>query len=187
MTAWTIAAATLLLGMGAQDGARTAGGATDGMATGAKAMPAAPACPATPPPEPAGFTGWTAPTPLVAGRDAASAPALPVDTAARVSLGDAGAVRYAAAPGHAPAAGSHGGILALTVASAGRYRIALGAGAWIDLVGGTTPLPSVAHGHGPACSTLRKTVDFDLQPGRYLLQLSGNAAPTLTVMAVRLG
>ena len=55
------------------------------------------------------------------------------------------------------------------------YRIALGSGAWIDLISNGKPVISIAHGHGPACTGIRKMVDFDLKPGHYTLQISANA------------
>ena len=47
-------------------------------------------------------------------------------------------------------------------------------------------LPSVHHGHGPACTPIRKLVDWDLKPGRYLLQLTGEPA-TVQVQIVKVG
>ena len=38
----------------------------------------------------------------------------------------------------------------------------LSAGAWIDVVKDGAQVASSAHGHGPACSTLRKQVAFEL-------------------------
>lgn len=81
---------------------------------------------------------------------------------------------------------SSGGIFAFIVPVAGRYRVALGAGAWIDVLNGTTPATSVSHDHGPNCTGVRKMVYFDLKPGRYLLQVAGNATATLPLMIARM-
>ncbi|MES3152773.1 homogentisate 1,2-dioxygenase [Sphingomonas faeni] len=89
---------------------------------------------------------------------------------------------YAAHPAKPGASLSNGGIFAFNVRTPGRYRVVLGAPAWIDVLNGTTPAVSVAHDHGPDCSGIRKMVDFDLKPGRYLLQVSGNSATTLALM-----
>lgn len=192
MTAWTIGAAALVLA-----GAQSSMG-TMPMSAGQEKVPvpapdamsgmamAAPACPAVPAPLPALYAGWATMAPLVVGSDAAGAPMLAIGGAARLALADAAAVRFAVAPGHVPAPGSRGGMVALTVAAAGRYRVAIGAGAWVDMVGNGTALRSAAHSQGPACTGIRKLVDFDLQPGRYLLQLSGNAQPTLAVLVAKL-
>ena len=77
---------------------------------------------------------------------------------------------------------SKGGIFAVDIATAGSYVIALGTGAWIDVLKGDGAQRSTGHGRGPACTTLRKMVTFDLQPGRYVVQISANAEPTLPIM-----
>lgn len=84
------------------------------------------------------------------------------------------------------AATGYGAVLAFDVASAARYRIALGAAAWIDVIRAGAAQGSVAHAHGPGCSGIRKMVDFDLRPGPHLLQLSGSAGATMRVMVARL-
>ena len=81
---------------------------------------------------------------------------------------------------------SHGGLVGFSVTEAGTYRVALGSGAWIDVVRGGKAAASTAHGHGPACSGVRKTVDFPLTPGRYILQIAGNGTPSIAVMVTRL-
>ncbi|HEX8555674.1 MAG TPA: homogentisate 1,2-dioxygenase, partial [Sphingomonas sp.] len=73
------------------------------------------------------------------------------------------------------------------VASAGTYRVALDSAMWIDVVAGTAAIASTTHGHGPACSGVRKMVDFALRPGRYVIQLSGSAKPQAVVMVARVG
>jgi len=93
-------------------------------------------------------------------------------------------VAFAPAPGRAPKPGSFGGVYQFNVATAGAYRIALEAGAWIDVVRDGKSLESVAHTEGPACSGIRKIVDFTLAPGRYLLQLSGAKEAPMRVLIV---
>jgi hypothetical protein len=56
----------------------------------------------------------------------------------------------------------------------------------VDVIREGAAVPSVAHGHGPACTGIRKMVDFDLASGAYTLQLAGNASATLPLMLVRL-
>lgn len=123
--------------------------------------------------------------PVTAATSVAAAPALAVGPRSRVALADAAGVRFAVAPGHAekqgPAAGTRGGLLAVTISTPGRYRVGLSGPAWIDVVRGKTALHSVAHSDGDACSPLKRLVDFDLVPGRYLIQLAGSTAPSLWV------
>ncbi|GAA0679561.1 hypothetical protein FHT00_003171 [Sphingomonas insulae] len=145
-------------------------------------MQAGAATPCTPPPLPAALAGWEPGVAVAAGTGAAGAPMLTIGGGARATLVATNTLRYAHAPDKAAAPGSFGGLFAFTVARAGRYRVALGGGAWIDVVQGDRALISVAHDHGPACSPIRKMVDFDLTPGRYLLQVSGSKTRALPLM-----
>lgn len=88
-----------------------------------------------------------------------------------------------------PAGARPGGaaMIGFTISKAGRYGIALDQGGWVDVVPGTTggaALKSAVHGHGPQCSTIRKIVRFDLQPGSYRVYLTGLKNPTAKVMLV---
>lgn len=144
---------------------------------------AAAVCPATPAPLPAELAGWATTTSVAAGTTPAS---LTIGRRAHATLLPSGGVRLAATTAHPPAADTHGGVFAVEVPRAGRYRVALGAGVWIDVVRDGHALASVAHGHGPACSPVRKMVDFDLQPGRYLMQVVGVPAATLDLLVAPL-
>lgn len=92
--------------------------------------------------------------------------------------------RLAVAPEKAPAAGSFAGSFPVTVARAGRYRVAVDGPYWIDVVRGGAALVSAAHGHAPGCSGARKLVGYDLSPGRYSIQLSGAPAAGAVMMLV---
>lgn len=149
------------------------------------ALQAAPACATTtaPPPE---LAGWSAARQLRAGASGEGTPAVTPGTAVDAQLRPAAELRYPVAPAKPGAAQTAGGVFALTIDRAGRYRIALGAGAWIDVVRDGAALAPAAHGHGPACSSVRKMVDYDLAPGRYLVQLAGSPTPTIRLMVARL-
>lgn len=72
------------------------------------------------------------------------------------------------------------------VEKAGRYGIALDQGGWIDVNGADgKSLESVAHGHGPDCSTIRKIVRFDLKRGAYRITLTKLTKPQARLMLVR--
>ncbi|WP_077147372.1 hypothetical protein [Sphingopyxis sp. KK2] len=73
----------------------------------------------------------------------------------------------------------------LTIDTAGRYGVAAGSKVWIDLVTNGTAQTSVEHGHGPACSGIRKIVWFDLKPGTYELALTKGEAASVRVLVVR--
>jgi hypothetical protein len=81
---------------------------------------------------------------------------------------------------------SYGGLIGVTVAQPGSYRVALSSGAWIDLVRDGKAVTSTAHGHGPACTGVLKMVDFPLTPGRYTLQIGANGGARMTVLVARL-
>ncbi|MES2096981.1 MAG: hypothetical protein V4459_09500 [Pseudomonadota bacterium] len=136
---------------------------------------AAPVCTATAPP-PVGLEAWN---------EKATGVSPTTGKPEAVDLTPIGGVKFGVTPGRPPAAETFGGIYPVTIAKAGTYRIVLSAGAWIDLIDRTgASLKSVAHTEGPACSGIRKIVDFDLVPGAYTLQLSGaKAAPVRVLIA----
>ncbi|RUN75668.1 hypothetical protein EJC47_15055 [Sphingomonas sp. TF3] len=153
------------------------------------AAPDAPVpCPTPAAPLPASLVAWQTGLSLAAATDAPTLAHTKVTIGKRVEvmLAPTDTVRYRLAPGKPPAPGSMGGLLGVTVRRAGTYRVALGTGAWIDLVRARTSLTSVAHEHGPACSGIRKIVDFKLRPGRYVLQISGSKEAATPVLVTAL-
>ncbi|MEO9132132.1 MAG: homogentisate 1,2-dioxygenase [Sphingomonas sp.] len=147
-----------------------------------------PVCPRDAVPIPAELAAWASRKPMAAAVDAASLPGVTVTPGMAVDLGLAPTpgVTYTLRPSHPGGSVSHGGMATLTVAEAGKYEIGIGSGAWIDLVKDGVSLGSVGHGHGPACSGIRKMVDFALQPGSYVLQVAGNGEATLPLIFARL-
>lgn len=144
-----------------------------------------PRCATIRPSFPAELAGWSTRTPLAAGRAPRNAPVLALGRGADLSLHPLVQVQAVAPWGREPMPESQGGLAMFQVTRAGTYRVALGSAAWIDVVRAGKSLPSSAHGHGPACTGIRKIVDFRLTPGRYVLQLSGSAAATLPVLIAR--
>ncbi|OYW50876.1 MAG: hypothetical protein B7Y36_11430 [Novosphingobium sp. 28-62-57] len=82
----------------------------------------------------------------------------------------------------ADADGKHAGSAMVTIDAAGTYAVALGSAAWIDVVKDGALLTSTGHGHGPACSGIRKIVRFALQPGIYEVRLSRSERNTAQVL-----
>lgn len=149
-------------------------------------------CPATVAALPEGLAGWDRRRPLEAARapEGLAAAGLTVGRAVEarlhpVALEGRDKPEAASEKGGRPSSG-FGGLFAFSVSGAGVYRIALGAAAWVDVAGEDGPLASVGHAHGPACSGIRKMVDFALAPGRYRLMLSKADRANLPVMIVRL-
>jgi hypothetical protein len=122
---------------------------------------------------PAGeFASWSDPAPLNSANYVSQLPEAQLLPGQTIELGlhPVDAVKFPVAPGKP---GGNGGLVELTIAEAGTYRVALGTGAWIDLVRDGKAIESSAHGHGSICG-VRKIVEFPLQPGKYVLALSAN-------------
>lgn len=128
------------------------------------------------------LAGWRTMLPVAAARTPV---AIGLGKGVRATLLPTAEVVYPVAPARPGAEGTSGGVFAFEVARAGRYRMALGAGAWIEVVQGGRALVSKAHNHGGACSPVRKMVDYDLARGRYLLEVAGSPTATLGLMIAR--
>ncbi|MET0364165.1 MAG: homogentisate 1,2-dioxygenase [Sphingobium sp.] len=137
------------------------------------------------PPE---LAGWSDRAPASAAKDAKGLKkaGLTIGKAVDARLVRTADVRYVLRPEKPGGSVSYGGLFGFSVREAGTYRIALGAGAWVDVVRDGKAVVSTSHGHGPDCSDVRKMVDFPLTPGRYVLQLSANGSESLPVAVVRL-
>lgn len=143
------------------------------------------ACPAVVAP-PTELSAWVSRRPLDAGRSAMRAAMLTPGVAVAARLPSTRDVRYVVRPEKPGGSVSYGGVFAFIAATPGRYRVALGSGAWIDVLADGKPATSVAHGNGPACTGIRKMVDFDLTEGRYVLQVAGNGTADLPLMVTKL-
>ena len=134
---------------------------------------------------PADYASWTAKGVATSARSVAdlAKAELAIGKTFRATLLPTPGVDYPTQPEKPGGSVSKGGLFSVKVATAGTYFIALGGGAWIDLIDKDgKAAESVAHGHGPDCSTIRKVVDFRLSPGAYTLQVSSYTAETLDVL-----
>jgi hypothetical protein len=130
---------------------------------------------------------WSAPMPLLAGTASSGAlPAISTGQAVDMALSAMPDVAFASEPGRAADPSTRGGLARIEISVAGRYRVALGSAAWVDMVAARGKLSSVDHSHGPACSGIRKIVDYHLNPGTYLLQVSGSPTATTRVLVTPL-
>jgi hypothetical protein len=119
------------------------------------------------------------------GRDA---PQLQLDTLYEIKLIAQSGVTFLVTPGK-PALpdNAHAGIAKFHTDKAGRYRISITSGHWIDVVDGTDLVRSRDFQGARGCERPHKIVEYDLPAGRALtLQLSGSpdAAVILSVTAV---
>jgi hypothetical protein len=136
---------------------------------------------------PPSLSAWAARAPLTAGARTDD-PALGVAEIGRafaVRLRPNGEISFPVAPGKPGAPDSQGGLVAFEVAESGDYQVALGGGAWIEVVGASGLVASSGHAHGPACTTLRKIVVFPLKSGRYQIEITGAHDPVLPMMISR--
>jgi len=154
----------------------------------AQEMRHAPAnCPADAKPLPAALSGWADKASLDAAANAAglNAARLTPGKAVAVNLRHAPKMRYVAQPERKSGTTSYGGLLQLPITQAGTYQVNLSSGAWIDMLKDGAVVPSGVHSHGLPCSDIRKTVQFPLQPGQYVIQLSRNNDPSIAIMVTR--
>lgn len=103
---------------------------------------------------------------------------------AAISLRPVENVSYEFPPEKPGKVGTFGGAATFHISTAGTYRIALGAAAWIDVVAHGNTVASITHGHGPECSSIRKIVAFPLKPGRHILQFSGSQNTEIAVLII---
>lgn len=151
----------------------------------AQEMGAAVPC-AAPADLPEALAGWRSPVPATAGDVRAKAVVLTQGKAVTLALLPTPKVAYPLRPAKPGGSVSFGGLASFTVTQAGIWRIALGSGAWIDVVKDGKAMTSIAHGHGPDCSGIRKMVDYRLTPGRYMLQVAANGTDSLPLLVTRL-
>lgn len=146
------------------------------------AAPAPAAECATPAPLAEPWTSWPQSGQARAGAQAHGAPALILGKPVIATLVPVAHVQFATPPGKGAKEG-HGGLFTVSLKQGARVGIALDGPAWVDVVSGVEAVASVEHGHGPACSGIRKIVWFDLPAGRHLVQIAGSKASTVRVMA----
>lgn len=153
-------------------------------------MPMAPSAPTCTAPAvlPAELASWAKPTAMKAvGKAAKLDQATLVEgQAVTLSLLATPNVTYPVRPEKPGGSVSYGGLARFTVTQAGTWRVALGSGAWVDVVKDGKAATSVAHGHGPACTGVRKMVDYALSPGMYTLQLAANGSDNVGLLVTRL-
>lgn len=145
------------------------------------------ACPAAPvlPPELADWSRDAAGKTIYAYGDDLGAGWSPLGAArTALPLHKFESLRYGVAPERKPDVHKFGGMIPIDVKRAGRLVVALDAGAWIDLVRDGAIVKSMTHGHGPACSGIRKMVEFDVMQGRYQLQIVNAPTASIHAMAV---
>jgi hypothetical protein len=136
---------------------------------------------------PPAFSAWPTQAALSAAVNAAglSKATLTPGKAVAASLSPTAEVHFVVPPEKPADPASRSGLFDIKIAKSGTYVVGLGAGAWIDVLKDGKALTSSAHDHGPTCSTLHKLVEFPLEPGHYVLQISGNTDAKLSILVAK--
>lgn len=111
---------------------------------------------------------------------------LTVNKASFVGLYNTPKVTYVIRPINEGGTVSYGGMFQIKINEEGIYRIALGNASWIDLTKDGKAANSVAHKGGPENSGIRKMVDYSLEAGIYVLQLSSGADSTTALLIAQI-
>lgn len=133
-------------------------------------------------------TPFAAARPLasVTGRESLPAARFAVGEAVALTLHPDGEVAYVSLPKGEGEESSFGGIAAFGVAEAGVYRVGLSEPVWVDVVEQGKPAEAGKFGRGEPCSGIRKGVEFALQPGEHVLEISGGIEPSVAVIVERM-
>jgi hypothetical protein len=112
-------------------------------------------------------------------------PQLNVGTLYSLKLADEAQVTFAAGPARENRApGARAGLVQFRVKKAGRYRVSITSGHWVDVVDGVQLVPAVDFQGHVGCERPRKIVEFDLPAEHPLtLQFSGSSDSEV-VMAI---
>jgi hypothetical protein len=122
-------------------------------------------------------------TPLAAGADANSAPAMQLAHLYTLKLMPQEKVTFAATPGkRTPKPGSNAGIVTFKLPASGSYRVAIDMPFWIDVVSNGALVDAKDFQGQRGCSAPHKIVVFDLVGTRpFFLQLSSAAPDSVRV------
>lgn len=144
-------------------------------------------CPKEAAPLPEALKGWAQPAPVTAAATSQDLESvrLTAGRAVAAHLRSTADMQYVVRPEQPGGKVSSGGMFAFDVPAAGTYRVMLGNRAWLDVVQGSKAILSSGHNHGPACSGIGKMVDFPLEAGRAVVEVSGSGKPDMTLMVIR--
>jgi predicted small integral membrane protein len=123
---------------------------------------------------------------LDAGTDAAHAAILTPGTHYAAKLLPQSGVSFMLTPARAARSENpRAGLFSFATQKAGRYRIGLTTGHWIDVLDGNTVIGSTSHEGRSGCALLHKVVEFELPANRTLtLQLSGQEAAVVGLIVI---
>lgn len=123
--------------------------------------------------------GWDKPVKHLAARVPTMKFALATGSSTLLELRGAKDVQLAVTTDRKAKPNTSAGLAALDVATAGKLDVILSNAAYVDLVRDGRVLKSTGHTDLKTCTGFRKSVSFDVVPGRYIIQLTD--APARTV------
>ena len=110
------------------------------------------------------------------------APTLEVDKLYDIALTPQDKVSFAMTPAKKVLAdGAYGGMVKLHIPSAGKYRVSMSDGFWIDVIADGKFAPTDDFTGGHACRAPRKIVQYPLPAGDFVLQFSNATSPSVKV------
>ena len=124
----------------------------------------------------------TAPAAVSAATAAGPAPSLAVDKLYEVTLTPQDKVSFVLAPAKkALADGAFAGMVTLHIPSAGKYRVSMSEGFWIDVIADGKFAPTDDFTGAHECRAPRKIVQYALPAGNLTLQFSNTNSATVRV------
>lgn len=125
----------------------------------------------------------TPPTPVTAATAAGTVPTLEVDRLYDIALTPQDKVSFVMAPAKkALADGAYAGLVKLHIPVAGKYRVSMSEGFWIDVIADGKFAPTDDFTGSRECSAPRKIVQYPLPAGNDLvLQFSNATSPSVKV------
>lgn len=125
------------------------------------------------------FAGTVSRT-TAAGRRPGTGPELTIGRLYALRLRPFPEVQLAGAPFVDPGPGSYAGLARFTVPATGRYRVAAGGAAWLDLIVAGKARRALAFSGSPGCFAPHKIVVFELAAGEVVaVQVTGSGRDTV--------
>jgi hypothetical protein len=128
--------------------------------------------------------GWDKPAKHLAARAPAMNFALPTGSSTLLELRGAKDVKLAVTTDRKAKPKTSAGLAALDVARPGKLDVILSNATYVDLVRDGRVLKSTGHSDLKTCAGFRKSVAFDVVPGRYIVQLTDAPARTVKMATV---
>lgn len=111
---------------------------------------------------------------------------LTLNKASFVGLHNTPKVVYVSRPIKEGGTVSYGGIFQIEITEKGIYRIALGNASWVDVIKDADLAKSIAHKGGPENTGIHKMLDYSLEAGVYILQLSAGGDSTTGLLVSKI-